>query len=42
MNLLWGLGALVLLFVGLPIMALLGSFGPEDTLAKKDRENNDY
>lgn len=42
MSLLWGIGALVLIFIGLPIMVLLDGFGPEDTLAKEDREKNDY
>lgn len=42
MNILWGFGALALVFIGLPLMLVLGQFGPEDTLAKEDREHNDY
>jgi hypothetical protein len=42
MNMLLGIGALVLLLIGLPLMVVLGQFKPEDTLAKEDRDNNDF
>lgn len=42
MTVLYVVGGAVLIFVGLPLLVLLGGFGPEDTLAKEDRDNGDY
>lgn len=36
MNLFLSLGALALILLCLPLLALVGSFGPEDTLADGD------
>ena len=41
MNILIGLGALVIIFIAFPLLVALGGFGPEDTMPNGDDYNDD-